>query len=63
MSGNIQIDYSKTLNFISQADIDAYTSEVEKYLKAVYQKTGQGSDFLGWVNLPSSIKVEDLKDI
>jgi glucose-6-phosphate isomerase len=63
MSGNIQIDYSNTLNFISQADINSYKSEVENHLKALYQKTGKGSDFLGWVNLPSSINVNELKDI
>ncbi len=63
MSANLQIDYSKTLSCIGQADIDNYKAEVAAHLDALYKKSGKGNDFLGWVNLPSTIKVEELKDI
>ena len=61
--GNIKLDYSKTLSFIREDDILSFQTEIESHIKALYNKTGKGSDFLGWVNLPSSISFEDIKEI
>jgi hypothetical protein len=58
MSANLQIDYSKTLSCIGQADIDNYKAEVAAHLDALYKKSVKAR-FLGWVNLPSTIKVEN----
>ncbi len=60
---NISIDYSKTLNFISEKDIEGYKGQINEHIKALYNKTGKGNDFLGWVNLPSSITFDNLNDI
>jgi glucose-6-phosphate isomerase len=38
-------------------------TNLEKYNAALDDKTGKGSDFLGWVNLPSSISESELKEI
>lgn len=61
--GNIKLDYSKTLDFIRKEDIVGFKDEVKSHIEALYNKTGKGNDFLGWVNLPSSITFEHLKDI
>ena len=61
--GNIKIDYSKTLDFIRKDDILAFSDEIKNNIDTLYNKTGKGSDFLGWVNLPSSISFEDIKEI
>jgi glucose-6-phosphate isomerase len=61
--GNIKLDYSKTLNFIRKDDIVGFKDDVKANIEALYKKTGKGNDFLGWVNLPSSITFEHLKDI
>lgn len=63
MSKNLIVDYSKTLNFITQTDIDAYKDAVNENIKSLYDRTGKGSDFLGWVNLPSSITESELADV
>ena len=63
MSENLKVDYSKTLNFISNADILAYKDAVKQNITTLYKGTGKGSDFLGWVNLPSSISANELNDI
>ncbi|MDR1887118.1 MAG: glucose-6-phosphate isomerase [Prevotellaceae bacterium] len=31
--------------------------------KSLYEKTGKGNDFLGWVNLPSSVNESDIAEI
>jgi len=61
--GNIKLDYSKTLSFIREDDIFSFQTEIESHIKALYNKTGKGNDFLGWVNLPSSISFENIKEI
>ncbi len=63
MSENLKVDYSKTLNFISNADVLAYKDAVKQNITTLYNGTGKGSDFLGWVNLPSSISAAELTDI
>jgi len=60
---NIKIDYSKTLNFIHKEDILGFKGEVKNHINALYNKTGKGNDFLGWVNLPSEISFEEIKNI
>ncbi len=60
---NIKIDYSKTLECIRKEDIFGFQDEIKMHIEALYQKTGKGNDFLGWVNLPSTISFENLKEI
>lgn len=59
----MNIDYSRSLGFVSQEDIDAYRALTEQNNKALDLKTGKGNDFLGWVNLPSSIDEAILADV
>lgn len=63
MKENIQLNYSRTLSFIQDRDIAAYQPDAGQYVRALENKTGRGSDFLGWVNLPSSITESELSDI
>lgn len=60
---NLKVDYSKTLGFISKADVLAYKDAVKQNITALYKQTGKGNDFLGWVNLPSSISAAEITDI
>jgi glucose-6-phosphate isomerase len=54
---NIQFDYSKALGFIDEKEILSLQKNIDNNYKAIYNKTGRGNDFLGWVDLPS--KTED----
>jgi glucose-6-phosphate isomerase len=52
---NLNIDYSKALDFVSKEEIFQYQAEINNHFKAINNKTGEGNDFLGWVDLPDEI--------
>jgi len=58
---NLKID--KTFKFVSQWSIESYKNEAFRANLALHEKTGKGNDFLGWVNLPSSITEAELSEI
>ena len=60
---NLKINIEKIQNFVSKKTVDSYKNEVERHIEALYNKTGKGNDFLGWVNLPSVITEKEIKDI
>lgn len=60
---NMKLNFSRVLNFVSKESIDSYKAETTKHNHALHDKTGKGNDFLGWVNLPSSISEADLAEI
>ena len=41
-------------SFVSEADLLAVSDEVNAAHKTLCEKTGEGNDFLGWVELPVS---------
>ncbi len=59
----LKIDISNVYDFVSKDEIDALKAEAESANKALHNKTGRGNDFLGWVNLPTSITEEDFRQI
>lgn len=60
---NIKVDVSKVYKFIAAREIQNFSEKTWKAAEELEKKTGKGSDFLGWVNLPSSISEQHLKDI
>lgn len=54
MSQSIRFDYSKALSFIQPDIWNSLLPEVKKAHQTLHQKTGAGSDFLGWVDLPAT---------
>ena len=60
---NIKIDISETINFIKQDEINSLQSQISTLHNALIEKTGKGKNFLGWVDLPSSINEEILNNI
>lgn len=63
MSKAIKLDVSKTLGFISQDAINSQAELAKKCNETLHNGSGKGNDFLGWLNLPSSITDAQLKDI
>jgi glucose-6-phosphate isomerase len=59
---NISLNFDKTLDFVSKEAIEAYAAELQKHNEALHNKTGKGNNFVGWVNLPSSISEAELAD-
>jgi glucose-6-phosphate isomerase len=51
----LKLNLAKARDFISDNEMALFESEIELHRTNIYNKTGRGNDFLGWVDLPSSI--------
>ena len=60
---NITLKLTNIYGFLPKESIEKYKNEAEILNKALHSKTGKGNDFLGWVNLPSSINENEINDI
>ena len=60
---SLKINIDKVLSFVSKEEVYSFQDRVKSNLESLKNKTGKGNDFLGWVNLPSSISETSLKDI
>lgn len=59
----ISLNIEKTLGFVSKETISAYEAQAKLVQETLENGTGKGSDFLGWLHLPSSISKEHLADL
>jgi glucose-6-phosphate isomerase len=59
----LKLNIDKVLSFVDKETIFAFEDKAQAANKALYEKSGKGNDFLGWVDLPSSIDESILKDI
>ena len=48
----LRIDYSKAAGFVTEKDLNAMRERVSKAHDMLHERTGPGSEFLGWVDLP-----------
>ena len=53
---NLQIDFSKALDFVSKDEIFSYQDNCYKHLRSLIEKSGKGNDSLGWIDLPENSK-------
>jgi len=60
---NISLHLEKVYDFVSNNEIVAYKKVAEQQNVALHEKTGKGNDFLGWVELPSSISEVTLAEV
>jgi len=64
----LKFDYSKVLPFIQKKQILDFQHEIDNHFKVIFNKTGRGNDFLGWVDLPDGLddnlitRIEKLAD-
>ncbi|MCX7885291.1 MAG: glucose-6-phosphate isomerase [Caloramator sp.] len=59
----ITVDYSKTLAFLKEEEIENIKSQIIDAHGKLHNKTGAGNDFLGWVNLPYDYDKEEFERI
>ena len=62
-SKKLRIDYSKAAGFVNKADLSAMSGRVEKAHDMLHGKTGQGNEFLGWLELPVNYDLEEFKRV
>lgn len=60
---HIQLSIDKAFGFVSEQAVAGYKAQVNNANSALHNGTGKGSDFLGWLNLPTSIDEAHLADI
>jgi glucose-6-phosphate isomerase len=59
----LKLDITNVFPFMPKEKIFVYKDEAMRHLEALHKKTGAGSDFTGWVDLPSRITEEYIRDI
>jgi glucose-6-phosphate isomerase len=62
MSG-LKVDIEDIYEFATQDQVTALKEKIEQSLKILHGKTGKGNNYLGWLDLPSSITPEELSAI
>ncbi|WP_136603853.1 glucose-6-phosphate isomerase [Paenibacillus dokdonensis] len=63
MSNPLKFDYSKALEFINQHEVDYFAEPIKLAHEQLHNKTGAGSDYLGWIDLPSAYDKEEFARI
>lgn len=60
---NIKLTIDKAYGFVSKAAVAGYEAKANSANKSLHQGDGKGNDFLGWLNLPTSIDEAHLADV
>ncbi|TDT60926.1 glucose-6-phosphate isomerase [Fonticella tunisiensis] len=60
---NITIDYSKVLDFMNEHEIKYLQGQITDAHEKLHNKTGPGSDFLGWIDLPVNYDKDEFERI
>ncbi len=60
---HVRFDYSKALTFFGEHEITYLRDAVKVAHHSIHEQTGAGSDFLGWVDLPSDYDKEEFSRI
>ncbi len=59
----IKLDISRVYDFISKEEINNLENETLEAQKTLYEGSGSGSNFLGWLYLPSEITTPQIEQI
>ncbi len=60
---NLKLSIENVFNFVSKDSIYELKDKALYIINALYDRTGLGNAFLGWVELPSLISEEDIRNI
>ena len=60
---NIELNIEKALGIVTKEQVYAQDANTKTAISQLHNGTGEGNDFLGWLNLPSSITDAELSDI
>lgn len=59
----LSFDYSNALTFLSEEEINIMEAQVNLAESTINDKSGAGSDFLGWVDLPTKFDKNEIEKI
>ena len=60
---SLKLDVSKVFGFVKEDDIFKKNTDVNAVISKLENKTGEGKDFIGWLNLPSTISENFITEI
>ena len=60
---HVRFDYSKALSFFGEHELTYLSDAVKVAHHSLHEKTGAGSDFLGWIDLPADYDKEEFSRI
>lgn len=60
---NLKLSIENVFNFVSKDSIYELKDKVTDIIKSLYDRTGRGNDFLGWVKHPSLISEEEISNV
>lgn len=60
---HIKFSYDKALDFFNQHELDYLEPYIKVAHDSIHEKNAQGSDFLGWVDLPEAYDKEEFQRI
>ncbi|KRE48765.1 glucose-6-phosphate isomerase [Paenibacillus sp. Soil522] len=63
MSKTVKFDYTKALTFVGKHEIDYLAEPVRLAHEQLHNGTGVGSDYLGWIDLPTNYDKEEFARI
>lgn len=63
MTSHIKFDYSKAKSFFQEHELTYLRDAVKLFHHTIYEKTGAGNDYLGWVDLPNEYDQEEFSRI
>lgn len=59
----LELDLSGIRSLVSDQELQAWQAKSDAYVAQLHAGTGQGSDFLGWIDLPATITDQDFTAI
>ncbi len=59
----IKLNIEKIFDFVSKDEVYSLDAKVRQCEDMLYNKSGKGSDYLGWINLPSEIDKNEIGKI
>ncbi|MDH5720288.1 MAG: glucose-6-phosphate isomerase [Spirochaetia bacterium] len=62
-TSSIKLDYGNLLNILSEEEIFSIQPAINECHNKLYNRTGSGSDYLGWVTLPKKIREDEISEI
>ncbi|MEE4196398.1 MAG: glucose-6-phosphate isomerase [Bacteroidales bacterium] len=60
---NIEIHLNHLSPFIDKGELENYQALVKEKVQLLKERTGKGSDFLGWMELPQEISKQEIDDL
>jgi glucose-6-phosphate isomerase len=63
MEKQLRLDIAHALSFVPEGALKHIQKEVHSAAKTLFEKTGKGSEYLGWVDLPKTYDLDEFKRI